>query len=108
MKLTFRTRKTGLMANPQTKKKVESRVQNRSGFAAIQSAPQQCVFGVASARWPDGPLQSGVVHGFSLIPVSGVGAVVDEGKTENSGIPTNDMLRGWDDLRHTHRIAQTS
>ena len=26
-----------------------------------------------SARWPDGPSQSGVGHGFCLIPVSGVG-----------------------------------
>ena len=30
-------------------------------------------FGVGSARWPDGPPQSGVAHGFGLIPVSGVG-----------------------------------
>ena len=27
-------------------------------------------------RWPDGPLQSGVAHGFNLIPVSGVGEAV--------------------------------
>ena len=33
------------------------------------------VFGVGSARWPDGPPQSGVAHGFCLIPVSGVGVV---------------------------------
>ena len=34
------------------------------------------VFGIGSARWPDGPPQSGVAHGFSLIPVSGVGDAV--------------------------------
>ena len=35
-----------------------------------------CVFGVGSARWPDGPPQSGVAQGFNLIPVSGVGEAV--------------------------------
>ena len=68
------------------------------------------VFGVGSARWPDGTHQSGVAHGFSLIPVSGV--VVDEGKTggkaKYSGTPRSDMVRGWDDFGETHRIAQTS
>ena len=68
------------------------------------------VFRVGSARWPDGPHQSGVAHGFSLIPVSGV--VVDEGKTggtaENSGTPKSDMVHGWDDFGETHRVAQTS
>ena len=48
----------------------------------------------------------------SLIPVSGVGGVVDEdetgGKAENSETPKNGMVRGWDDLRETHRIAQAS
>ena len=43
--------------------------------------------------------RSGVAHGFSLIPV---GSVVDEdktrGKTENSGTPKSDMVRGWDDF----------
>ena len=34
------------------------------------------VFGIRSARWPDGPLQSGVAQGFNLIPVSGVGEAV--------------------------------
>ena len=38
---------------------------------------------------------------MSLIPVSGVQRVVDEGKTggkaENSGTPRTDMVRGWDD-----------
>ena len=44
------------------------------------------VFGVGSARWPDGPPQSGVAHGFSLIPVSGVGEVVDDDKTGGNGV----------------------
>ena len=69
----------------------------------------QNVFGVGSARCPDGPHQSGAAHGLSLIPVSGV---VDEVKTrrkaENSGTPRSDMVSGWDDFRETHRIAQTS
>ena len=34
------------------------------------------VFGIGSARRPDGPLQSGVVQGFNLILVSGVGEAV--------------------------------
>ena len=38
-------------------------------------------FGVGSARWPDGPPQSGIGHGFGLIPVSGFGDAVDEEKT---------------------------
>ena len=67
---------------------------------------------VGSARWPDGPPQSGIVHGFCLIPVSGVGGAVDEGKTggkiENSGTTRCDMVRGWDDFGETHRIGQTS
>ena len=44
------------------------------------------MFGVGSARWPDGPTQSGVAHGFSLIPVSGVGVAVDEVKTGGNGV----------------------
>ena len=60
------------------------------------------MLGVGSARWPDGPPQSGVAHGLNLIPVSGV---VDEvrtgGKAENSGTPRGDMVRGWDDFRET-------
>ena len=44
--------------------------------------------------------QSGVSHGFNLIPVSGVGSAVDEdktgGKAENSRTPKSDMVRGWD------------
>ena len=31
------------------------------------------MFGVGSARWPDGPPHSRVAHRFILIPVSGVG-----------------------------------
>ena len=34
------------------------------------------MFGIGSARWPDGPVQSGGAHGFILIPVSGVGEAV--------------------------------
>ena len=55
-------------------------------------------FGVGSARWPDGPRQSGVAQRLSLIPFSVVGVVVDEVKTgwnaENSGTPISDMVRG--------------
>ena len=54
------------------------------------------MFGVGAAKWPDGPPQSGVAHGFSLIPVSDVGVAVDEVKTgrnaENSGTPRSDMV----------------
>ena len=55
------------------------------------------MLGVGSARWPDCPPQSGVAHGFSLVPVSRVGVVVDEVKTdgnaENSGAPRSDMVK---------------
>ena len=34
------------------------------------------MFGIASARWPDGPLPSGVTQGLYLIPISGVGEAV--------------------------------
>ena len=34
------------------------------------------MFGIGSPRWPDGPPQSGVAHGFNLIQVSGVGEAV--------------------------------
>ena len=34
------------------------------------------VFGIGSARWPDGPHQSGVAQVCNLIPVCGVGAAV--------------------------------
>ena len=44
------------------------------------------VFGVESARWPDGPPQSRVAHGFSLIPVIGVGVVVNGEKTGGNGV----------------------
>ena len=44
------------------------------------------VLGVGSARWPNGPLQSGLAHGFSLMPVSGAGVVVDGVKTGGNGI----------------------
>ena len=31
------------------------------------------LFGIGSARWPDGPPQSGIAQGLNLIPISGVG-----------------------------------
>ena len=56
---------------------------------------------------PDGPRQSGVAQGLSLIPFSVVGVVVDEIKTgwnaENSRTPRSDMVRGWDDFGDTHK-----
>ena len=69
------------------------------------------VFGVESARWPDGALQSGVARGISLIPVSGVGVVVDEVKTggnaENSRTTRSDMVAdGMTFEQHTYKIAQ--
>ena len=35
---------------------------------------------------PDGQPQSGVAHGFSMVPVSGVGVVVHGEKTEGNGV----------------------
>ena len=62
----------------------------------MDAHPVKCVFGVGSAKRPDGPHQSGVAHGFCLIPVSGVGVVADEVKTGgngmNSGTPRSDMV----------------
>ena len=79
-------------------------------LTSMQNLGPQPVFGVGSASWPDGAPQNGVAHGFSLIPVSGVGVVVDEVKTEgnaeNSGTPRSDMVRGWNDFGDTQRIAQ--
>ena len=47
-----------------------------------------CVWiGVGSARWPGGPPPSGVAHEFRLIPVSGVGVVVDEVKIRGKEHP---------------------
>ena len=44
------------------------------------------VFGIGSARWPDGPSQSGVAQGFNLILVSGVNEAVGDGKTGGNGV----------------------
>ena len=44
------------------------------------------MFGVGSATWTGGPHQSGVAHGFSLIPVSGVVVVVDGEKIGRNGV----------------------
>ena len=50
------------------------------------------MFGVGSARWPDGPHQSGAAKGFNLIPLIGVGEAVGgvseavgDGKVEGNG-----------------------
>ena len=55
-----------------------------------------CVWSRIGQRWPDGPHPSGVAHGCSLIPVSGVGVVVDEVKTRGNGVksrtPRNDRV----------------
>ena len=62
------------------------------------------MFGVGSARWPDGPLQSGVAHGFRLIPASGVGVVVNGEKTGGKGVEgtfSNDMTKDQITFGHT-------
>ena len=46
----------------------------------------QTVFGIGSARWSDGPLQSGVAQGFNLIPVSGVSEAEGEEKKRGNGV----------------------
>ena len=46
------------------------------------------VFRIGSARWPDGPPQSGVAQRVNLLPVSGVGEAVDGekiGRTRDEG-----------------------
>ena len=42
--------------------------------------------GIITCVWRDRPPQSGVAHGFSLIPASGVGVVVDGEKTGGNGV----------------------
>ena len=63
------------------------------------------LFGVGSARWPDVSPQSGVAHGFSLMPVSGVGVVVDGvktgGKRDLRNIQERHDQRRNDFFRHT-------
>ena len=87
-----------------------SQLLGKLSLCVAWNSRSKSAFGVGSARWPDARPQSGGAHGFSLISISGVGGVVDEGKTggkaENSGTPRSDMVRGWDDFRETHRIAQ--
>ena len=65
-------------------------------LTSMQNSGSKPVFGVGAARWPDGPPQSGVAHGFSLIPVNDFGVAVEEVKTgrnaENSGTPRSDMV----------------
>ena len=45
-------------------------------IALIVCTHSNDVFGIGSARWPDGPPQSGVAQGFDLVPVSAVGEAV--------------------------------
>ena len=59
-----------------------------------QNQSPETIFEVRSARWPDGPPQSGVAHGFRLIPVSGVReAARDEkiGRNEFQGTFNKDL-----------------
>ena len=53
---------------------------------SMQNLGSQLVFGVGSARWPDGPHQSGVAHGFNLNPVSGVGVTFSLGTLVRLGL----------------------
>ena len=68
-------------------------------MVAFYEARSTFVSGVWSARGPDCPSQSGVAHGFSLIPVSvgGEGVQVGGGveqKEEKLGTPRSDMACG--------------
>ena len=68
----------------------------------------QSVFGVGSARCPDGPLQSGVAHGFSLIPINSVGVAVDGEKTRRNGVEgtlNKDMAKDDMTFLDTQRIV---
>ena len=49
-----------------------------SPLTSVQNLGSQPVFGIGSARWPDGPPRSGVAQKFNLIPVSGVSEAVNE------------------------------
>ena len=69
------------------------------------------VFGVGSARRS---IPSGVAHGFSLIPVSGVGVVVDGEKTGGNWVEgtfnkdmTNDEMTFLDTQRIVKPLSQT-
>ena len=57
-----------------------------SPLTSMQNLGSQPVFEVGSARWPDGPPQSAVAHGFGLIPVSGVGEVASDEKIGGNGV----------------------
>ena len=72
------------------------------------------MFGVGSARWPDGPPQSGVAHVSSVIPVSGVGVVVGDKKIGGYGVEgtsnknvTNDDMTFLDTQRIVKHMSQT-
>ena len=70
------------------------------------------VFGIGSARWPDGPPQSGVAQGFNLIQVSGVGEAVSDEKIGGNGVErafnkdmTNDEINDIFEAHKTNRQA---
>ena len=66
-------------------------------------------FEFGSARWPDGSPQSGVAHGFSLIPVSGVGVAVDGEKTGGNAVEgtfNKDMTKDEMTFLDTQRIVK--
>ena len=75
-------------------------------LTSMQNLGSQPVFGIGWARRPDGPPQSGVAQRFSLIPVSGVGVVVDGEKIGRNGVErtfnkdmTNDEMTFLDTKR---------
>ena len=54
-------------------------------LTSMQNLGSQPESEVGSARQPDGPHQSGVARGFSLIPLSGVGVAVGGKKMGGNG-----------------------
>ena len=80
-----------------------------SSAASNRAVSPVPVFGVGSARWPDGPPHNGVSHGFSLIPVSGVGVAVDGEKTGGNGFEgtlNKEMAKGEMTFLDTQRIVR--
>ena len=80
-----------------------------------QNLGSQHVFGIGSARWPEGPLPSGVTQRFYLIPVSGVREAVN-GNTDEEGCEkirgkgiegtfNKDMTNNGMILRHTYKSS---
>ena len=85
-----------------------------SPLTSMQNLGSWPMFGVGPNRWPDGPPQSGVAHGFGLIPVSGVGVVVDGEKTRGNGAEgtcnkdrTKDEMTFPDTQRIVRPLSQT-